>query len=151
MKDINVYIASKFGNRLLIKILSNHLEKKYPGIKIKSSWITRRNNESFLHDVKKDFEEVKSSDFVIGVYPWGDGTKCEISYAVGLNKPVIALIDNVTLSSLLCIEASAYSEFFPLANFMYDFVKDKPFVISSNIDEFYSNIEKVINFLRKDE
>ena len=116
---MNVYIASKFGNRLLIRLLIETGFFKDLGLEINSSWLYKEEAISFSYDIVKDFKEIDECDFLIAPYYWIDGAKNEICYAMGKNKPIIVLIDDISFSGHESVCVNDYSTFFPLAKFQY--------------------------------
>lgn len=47
-----------------------------------------------------DFQEIRSADVLVMMYPYGYGTSCEVGYAVGLGKPILFLTDPTHVDDL---------------------------------------------------
>ena len=150
-KTFQVYVASHFPNRLMLQIITNFLESKFP-IKFVSSWLYKEMAVSFKVDILKDHDEINQSDFVIAFHPWGDGARSEIAYAVGLNKPVIMVIDNLVLADLN-IPPEKYSDFFSLVNFQFinslGRTKNWPYLIINKVNQIAPAINEIIRILEE--
>ena len=149
-----VYIATHFPNRLMIRLLWPALSHKY-NMRTTSMWLTKEDSGTFIESTKKDFKAILESDFVIAFHPWYKGSLCEISYALGLNKPIVVLIDKQMFPDL-SPSFEQYSDFFPLGVFtkINDLVGGKKdnsqnliHLIANDISEFYCAIDHIINYV----
>ena len=113
-----VYIASHFPNRFMLKMIIPELEKKY-NLKCTSKWIYSEGSDNLKDEVDIDLKGIDEADFVIAVYPWGEGTKCEMCYAMGAEKRVVAIIETVLFPNFHHIKMNKFSEYFPLGKFEF--------------------------------
>lgn len=113
---IKVYLAAYYPNRIFLRYLANDLKKS--DIHVISRWIWEDERMGFLNDVSRDFQGVDQCDVFISFYPWITmGTTSEMAYAVGRDKPCIAVVDGNCLPDFCEMKPNQYSEFFSLAKY----------------------------------
>lgn len=148
-----VYAASHFPNRAMLRLILPELEKKF-SIQFVNTWVYKEETHSFPTEIKRDFDEIDEADFMMVFYPWGHGARCETTYAMGAKKPVVVYIDGLTLPGLSSIEQGSYSEFFPLAKFiyyqensMYHEHTKYPWIMATTPEKLHGAIRQAINIL----
>ena len=139
-----VYIASHFSNRFMLKMIVPGLEKKY-NLKCTSQWLYSDVSDNLKDEVDIDLRGIDTADFVIAVYPWGEGTKCEMCYAMGAEKRVVAIIEHALFPNFHHIKMNKFSEYFPLGKFEFWRSSDSPGFgcINSNNWKLQESIDSV--------
>lgn len=151
---LKYYLASQFENMTVMQFLANHINKEYD-LECMSYWLYR-DTVSFTKDVELDFTSVERSDFMISIFPWYKGALCEMSYAIGLNKPVIAVVNEIFFPKFSDIKKDKYSDFFPLAKFEFwsnickahEILHDYPWVIVRDMKQLDECVKYRINLLK---
>lgn len=106
---MNIYIASSYENKALIRVLSKYIKDQFLmntskwenlSIDIVSRWIS----QDYISDLKEramiDFNDIDRSDVLLSVFPYGRGTASEMGYALAKEKPIIYFCDKQFLTKL---------------------------------------------------
>lgn len=115
MKKIKVFISSGYRNRYVLRFALNFFREHFRNLKFTSDWIYSKST-NFKKDVDRDLNQLKKSDLILSFYPWGYGTLCELSYALGIRKNIIVLVDEYEIPDKLDkIPIKDWSIFYPLS------------------------------------
>lgn len=146
---IKIYAASGYENQFLVRAQLDLLQRVMgtSQVEFTGSWmdpptfapnatLDRRypdlKPQKFKETLEGDFKEVEECDILLAFHPHFIGTMCEMSYAMGLKKPVIYCIDRKFMFDLdNCTDSSKFSKFFALANDMHPW------------EAYYSKEEKI--------
>ena len=90
-KQLKVYIASKYDNRLIVDMLATLMSYQIKNIEIMSKWHTKPRMNNFQDIAFMDIiKGVEACDILIAFYPYGEsGTVTEITSAFYNNKYII--------------------------------------------------------------
>lgn len=110
-----IYTAGHFENRLQLQIMEywiqEQLEKEHIDVRFNSHWIYEEPKE-LDEAARMDFNDVQNSNLVICTWPCRLGAACEISYALGLDIPVVFLLEkNLTKRDTMILATGMLIEY----------------------------------------
>jgi hypothetical protein len=144
-RRIFIYLASGYENKFMllyfIENLQQFLSSEDIPYYIHHDWIKEEKNYTFGSDIKRDLNQIDLSDILISFYPWGTGTNCEISYALGKDKYIISAIPKQFCPIFNSDDINIYSKYFPLSRFkiwkLNKYIDNYKHVIVTNPLELY--------------
>ena len=154
---IKLYFASNTPNRFGVQLLIRHIFRELEGVDINiylvSTWHSGgpRIASTFEKCINQDIDELMRADMLIAMYPFGNGTRSEISIALGRDIPIIALIPPEFV--LHGNSLTGWSDNFPLVKFntvsSNDYVPDLPKVTGKHliVTDWMHKLTDVIEYL----
>ena len=108
---MKVYIASLWENKLMVQMVMEYLKSHVKNIKFTNKWQNVDKRIGVRFRAEEDYNAVSECDVLLALYPYGKGGSSEVGFALGSNKPILFLIDNLTHNDSFVLPTGVLEEF----------------------------------------